>query len=491
MPTVVVVGGGISGLSAAWELASCSAPGTRIVVLEASDRVGGLLQSESIGGRQVDVGADAFLARRPEAIELCRELEISSELVSPASSNAAVWSRGAIRRLPEGLVLGVPTRIGPLSRSSVVSALGAARAALDLVMPARRERSASPPDRSVGEIVSRRLGDQVSDHLTGPLVGGINAGNANELSAEAVFPALIEAARQGGSLMRALRRAPSGTGPHGETPVFLTPRAGMASLPQALAAALRRRGVDVLTSQPVETLQISGASKDAAVEASSKRWTLSTPTQTLQADGIVMATPASVASKLLVDVHKELATLLGGVTSASVVLVTFVLDPVSLIRPLEGNGFLVPAGRGLVTACTYLSSKWPHLAREDEVLVRASAGRAGDDRAISMHDEEIVSEVLGELERMLGHVGRFDVFEGLAGFGALGKPRQVVVTRYPDAFPQYLLGHLDRVAAMEGAAASLPGLALAGASYRGIGVPACVESGRRAARLVAEATNPT
>lgn len=491
MPTVVVVGGGISGLSAAWELASCSAPGTRIVVLEASDRVGGLLQSESIGGRQVDVGADAFLARRPEAIELCRELEISSELVSPASSNASVWSRGAIRRLPEGLVLGVPTRIGPLSRSSVVSAFGAARAALDLVMPARRERGPSPPDRSVGEIVSKRLGDQVSDHLTGPLVGGINAGNADELSAEAVFPSLIEAARQGGSLMRALRRAPSGAGPHGEKPVFLTPRAGMASLPEALAAALRRRGVEILTSQPVETLQVSGAGGGTATEASAKRWTLSTPTQTLQADGIVMATPARIASNLLGDVHEELARLLGGVTTASVVLVTFVLDPVSLIRPLEGNGFLVPAGRGLVTACTYLSSKWPHLAREDEVLVRASAGRAGDDRAISMHDEEIVSEVLGELERMLGHVGRFDVFEGLAGFGALGKPRQVVVTRYPEAFPQYLLGHLDRVAAMEHAAASLPGVALAGASYRGIGIPACVESGRRAARLVAEATNPT
>jgi oxygen-dependent protoporphyrinogen oxidase len=265
----------------------------------------------------------------------------------------------------------------------------------------------------------------------------------------------------------------------------------MASLPEALAAALRRRGVEILTSQPVETLQVSDAGGGTATEASAKRWMLSTPTQTFQADGVVLATPARVASKLLGNVHEELARLLGGVTTSSVVLVTFVLDPVSLIRPLEGNGFLVPAGRGLVTACTFLSSKWPHLAREDEVLVRASAGRAGDDWAISMHDEEIVSEVLGELERMLGHVGRFDVFEGLAGFGALGKPRQVVVTRYPDAFPQYLLGHLDRVAAMEGAAASLPGLALAGASYRGIGVPACVESGRRAARLVAEATNPT
>jgi oxygen-dependent protoporphyrinogen oxidase len=270
----------------------------------------------------------------------------------------------------------------------------------------------------------------------------------------------------------------------------------MASLPEVLAQALRGRGVELLTSQPVVSLEANGENpsshSDSRIEG---HWTITTPTQKLHADGVVIAVPARVASSLLGDVDEELAGLLGGVTTSSVVLLTFELDPEALLRPLEGNGFLVPAGRGLVTACTFLSTKWPHLAREGEVLVRASAGRTGDERAISMRDEEIVSEVLGELERMLGHVGRFDAFEGLGGFGALGEPRQVVVARYPEAFPQYLVGHLDRVAAMEDAAASLPALALAGASYRGIGVPACVASGRRAARLVAgafgSASNPT
>lgn len=493
-PTIVVVGGGISGLAAAWELTSCAEPGTRIVVLEATERVGGVLRSATIGGREVDVGADAFLARRPEAIELCSELGIRDELVSPASSHASVWARGAIRRLPDALVLGVPTRIGPLARSGIVSPLGTARAALDLVTPAGAERASPPPDRSVGDIVARRLGSQVSDLVTAPLVGGINAGRADELSAEAVFPALIDAARRGGSLMRALRRsngpgrsnspapesahAGDGASAGGEAPVFLTPRTGMASLPEVLAAALRRRDVEILTSQPVESLQPD----------SGGAWTITTSSQGFDADGVVLAVPAYVASSLLGDVHEELSRHLGGVTTSSVVLVTFELDPEALIRPLEGNGFLVPAGRGLVTACTYLSTKWPHIEREGEVLIRASAGRTGDERAISMLDEEIASEVLGELERMLGHVGRFDAFEGLGGLGALGSPRQVVVTKYPNAFPQYLVGHLGRVTAMEAAAASLPALALAGASYRGIGVPACIASGRRAARLVSGAT---
>lgn len=511
--TVVVVGGGISGLSAAWELSSRAEAGTRIVVLESTDRLGGLLRSESIGGRQIDVAADAFLARRPEAIDLCGELGISEELVSPSSSHASVWSRGAVRRLPEGLVLGVPTRIGPLARSGIVSMAGVARAALDLVMPARQERSSPPPDESIGEIVTRRLGRQVSDLITGPLVGGINAGRVDDLSAEAVFPALIDASRRGGSLMRAVRRAsgpdPStasqsastqgarseSAGSRADMPVFLAPRAGMASLPGVLSEALRGRGVELLTSQPVESLELTSGEVTSGGRASGggtggdtgAHWTLTTPTQQLQADGVVIAVPARTASILLGEIDGALATLVGGVTTSSVVLVTLELDQESLIRPLEGNGFLVPAGRGLVTACTFPSSKWPHLAREGEVLVRASAGRAGDERVVSMPDEEIVSEVLGELERMLSHVGRLDAFEGLAGFGALGEPRQVVVTRYPQAFPQYLVGHAGRVAAIEKAAAALPALALAGASYRGIGVPACIASGRRAARLVADA----
>ena len=191
---------------------------------------------------------------------------------------------------------------------------------------------------------------------------------------------------------------------------------------------------------------------------------------TLEADALVVAVPAHAAAGLLAEVDVELAGLLGAVTSASVVLVTFQLDADALTRRLTGTGFLVPALQGgLVTACTFLSTKWPHLAREGDVLIRASAGRAGDDRASSTGDEELIEQMRGELERMIG---------------PLGEPLQAVVTRFADSFPQYLVGHAGRVSAIEAAAARLPGLSLAGSAYRGVGVPACIGSGRDAARRV-------
>ena len=245
-------------------------------MLEASPRLGGNLRSSEVGGRVVDVGADAFLARRPEALELCKELGIGDTLVAPGSQTASVWAKGALRPLPAGLVLGVPTRIGPLARSGIISPLGVARAGIDLVAPLRPDAGSATEDRSVGEVVASRLGSEVRDLLAGPLVGGIHAGSADDLSAEAVFPALLEASRRKGSLdARALRqpagptragsgstdespRAPTGGAQTGASPVFFSPLSGVASIPEKLAAALRARGVEVLTSQPVERVRCAG-----------------------------------------------------------------------------------------------------------------------------------------------------------------------------------------------------------------------------------------
>ncbi len=202
--TIAVVGGGIAGLSAAWELSGSITSDVRVIVFEAGSQPGGHLRSETIGGRPVDVGPDAFLARRPEAVELCSELGLSETLVAPGSSTAFIWSRNALRRFPAGLVLGVPTRLGPLAKSGIVSASGVARAALDLVLPSPAQPDGS--DVSVGEIVTSRLGRQVTESLSGPLVGGINAGRIEDLSSEAVFPALADASRRRGSLMRATTR---------------------------------------------------------------------------------------------------------------------------------------------------------------------------------------------------------------------------------------------------------------------------------------------
>jgi len=479
--TVAVVGGGIAGLAAAWALTSAE-PATRVVVLEAGERLGGKLQEGVVGGRAVDLGPDAFLARRPEAVALCRHLGLGDELVSPASRRAFVWARGRLRPLPPGLALGVPTRLGPLARSGILSPRGLGRVALDLVpWPTQRpERVDAVPDRAIAEITRRRLGREVTAWLVDPLIGGIHAGDSEHMSAAAVFPALLEADSQGGSLMRALRAGaesatPAATGRDTaatDPPVFHTVRGGLSRLVDALADRLRGRGVDVHLHTPVEHLE--RRRPDDGEEADGVRdgpgWTLRTTRGTWEADAVVIATPATAAAVLLESVDRSISTQLGAIDYAPVTLVTMQIPAEAVARPLEGTGFLVPGATGcLITACTWLTSKWPFLARPGDVLLRVSMGRFGDDRAQRISDEEIVAQVVDELGPMLGLSAR---------------PTEAMVTRWHEAFPQYPVGHLHRVAAIEHAVARWPGLALAGAAYRGVGIPACIASGQRAADAV-------
>ncbi|MHB8681019.1 MAG: protoporphyrinogen oxidase [Acidimicrobiales bacterium] len=376
---VAVVGAGISGLAAAWELVR-SAPGTEVVVYEASDRLGGKIVATDVGGRRVDLGPDAFVARRPEAIELCRELGLHGELVAPGVSGAFVWSNGALRRLPEGLALGVPTRLGPLAASGIVSGAALARAAVDGVVPAR---PVTQRDASVGDIVRRHLGREVTELLADPLVGGIHAGPVDLMSAAAVFPPLLAAAARRGGLMRRLRGA--GT-PAADGPVFLTPGAGMSRLVEQLAVALAGAGVVVRTGTPVTSL------------TRTDRWVLTVAGEPVPFDAVVVAVPASAAAQLLAGVDAALAAVLGSIRSASVTLVTMRFGRADVGPLPSGTGFLVPVrDGGLLTACTWLSAKWPQLARPDDVLVRVSAGRFGDERADALDDESLVRAASGEL----------------------------------------------------------------------------------------------
>ncbi|MDE3085378.1 MAG: protoporphyrinogen oxidase [Acidobacteriota bacterium] len=457
---MAVVGGGIAGLAAAWELAGGGAPGTpgtpgaRVTVLEADGRLGGKIERRHFAGRHVDLGPDAFVARRPEAVELCQELGLGDELVTPAETAAYVMAGGRLRRLPAGLALGVPTRLGPLARSGILSPAALARAALDVVLP--RHAGAAPSDAAVGPLVAGRLGRQVVERLADPLVGGIHAGSVEEMSAAAVFPDLLRAAGQGGSLMRRLRPpAPSGA----PAPVFRSLRGGLAALVDHLAEALGRAGVELRTGCEVRRLERRG------------RWVLDTADGApLEADAVVLAVPAPRAAALVAPHDAGLAELLGALSYASVTLVTlrFATGDVPPLPP--GTGYLVPrTGGAMVTACTWMSAKWPELARPGDVLVRASLGRFGDDRALAMDDDALVGRAVAELTPALG---------------LRGGPTDAMVARFPLAFPQYTVGHLDRVAAMEQAAGRLGGLALAGAALRGVGIPACIASGRRAARSV-------
>lgn len=502
--SVVVVGGGIAGLAAAWELsggAGGAGEGTpRVIVLEADGRLGGKLRTEPLGGRPVDVGPDAVLGRRPEATTLCRELGLGSELEPIGASGAAVWARGRRRPMPAGLFLGVPTRFVPVARSGILSPLGTARLMVDLLAP-RPDRRGPLGDRAIGPLVTRKLGRQAVQRLVEPLLGGIYAGGVADASAAAVFPPLLKVSQGRASFMRSMGRlarseravpgpqpeggsspeddGTAGTSPAGDAPqpAFWALRHGFGSLVDRLASALTDRGVELRTGCTAFAL-----SPDAG------GWRVDTAHGAIAADGVVLAVPAGPAAALLAPLDADAAALLQTVAYASVAVVTLAFPAGTLPPDLYGTGLLVPTGtplppataaalgavqgeRCMVTACTYLSAKWPHLAEPGQELVRASVGRFGDERFTALDDEAVVERVVAELAGLLD---------------AHGRPTAAMVTRWPDALPQYRVHHLLRVGGVESAARRLGALAVAGAAYRGVGIPACIASGRAAARAVLE-----
>lgn len=442
---VTVVGGGITGLAAAWELVS---NGAEVTLVESGLRLGGKIVTEDIGRRAVDVGPDAFIARLPDAVALCHELGLTEEMVGVATDSAWLWTRGRLRPLPAGTVLGAPAGLGALlraGRSGVVSPAGVARASLDLVLP-RRDLGQDP---TVGDLITARFGREVHERLVDPLVGGIHAGPSGLLSAQAVVPQLA-AAGSHRSLLLGLGRGMASAPPPAPSPIFVSLRGGMSRLVTRLEESLRDRGARIKLGHQADSADLVAASEEG---------------------GVIVTTPAPAAAALLAGASPETATELAAVAHASVALVvlTYAADAFPSGSPPPGSGFLVPqAERRLMTACSFGSSKWPHWANEGEVVLRVSAGRWGDDRAVRFDDERLV----GRLQREL--VEALDLRDG---------PLASHVRRWPQAFPQYGAGHLDRVARIEAALArDLPHVLVAGAAYRGVGIPACIAQGRAAAR---------
>ena len=360
-----------------------------------------------IGGRVVDLGPDGFLGRRREAVELCGEVGIADALMPVAARGASVWARGRLRALPEGHALGVPTRFWPTARSGIVGARGALGLARDAVLP-RPDVRGPIGDRAIGPLVARKLGRRVVDMLVDPLIGGIHAGSVDDMSAAATFPPLLAAAQRRGGLMRALRAEVPPPDPDGP-PLFWSLDGGMASLVDALAAGLRTRGVDLRLSSSADRLERS----------SSGGWLVASTGEVVEADAVVLATPAPATAALLRPHDDEVAGLLDAIDYASVVLVTFRVDADDIPATLHGTGFLVPRrspqkGREpwAVTACTYLDRKWQHLDRAGEVLLRASLGRIDDTRAAGWSDEEVARTGLGGVAR--AH-GRGEPARGSAG----------------------------------------------------------------------------
>ena len=467
-PRVVVVGAGITGLTAAFTIATRE-PGARVTVLEAAPRVGGKILTTPFAGRPVDCGADAFLVRVPEARELCDELGIGAMLTSPAERSALVWARGELRRLPDGLVLGVPTDLDALAASGIVSPEGVARAALDLDATAVPvdEPTGDPEgdgDLSVGQLVRGRLGDEVYEQLAAPLLSGVNAGDADHLSVAAGAAQLAAAARRGPSLVRGLRqqrREALDAGADPDAPVFNGIPVGTQTLTDLLLARLTAAGVPVHLACPVD-----------ALERRAGGYALRTPHGPIEADRVVLCTPAPVASRLLSDLAPTAAEGLSELEYASAAMVTLAVARAALDHPLDASGFLVGTADRLptLTACSWASAKWAHLADPDVAVLRASAGRHGDAGALDLSDEDLVAALTIDLGTTMG---------------LSEAPLEHRVTRWWDGLPQFRPGHLARVRAWrEAVAERAPGVVLAGAAYDGLGLPACVRQGRQAAATV-------
>lgn len=442
---VVVIGAGIAGLAAAHGLLD---RGARVTVLEASDRVGGKLLPGEIAGARVDLGAESMLARRPEAVALAREVGLADRLRPPATATASLWTRGALRPMPKGHVMGVPGTASALS--GVLSDEGLARIERDADLP----RTEVGDDVAVGEYVAARLGREVVDRLVEPLLGGVYAGDAYRISMRSAVPQLFQAARTHTSLTEAVRGIQERAAAAQQTgPVFMGIEGGVGQLPLAVAESVRARGAEIRTRTPV-----TGLRREA-----SGGWRVVTGDRVLHVDAVVVAAPAPVAAGLLRAEAPEAAAELSGVEYASMALVTLAYRRADLTLP-EGSGFLVPPVEGrTIKASTFSSQKWGWIADEnpDLLVLRTSVGRYGETAILDHDDAHLVD------------VSRTDLREAT---GLSATPLETRVTRWDAGLPQYPVGHHARVARLREHLGKLPGLAVCGAAYDGVGIPACVAS---------------
>ncbi len=447
---VVVVGGGVAGLTAARDLV---AAGHDVLLLEGSDHVGGKLLRREVGGVSVDVGAEAMLNRRPEGVALAREVGLQVEHPTVASSR--IWTRDALRPLPRSL-MGVPLDLDQLAASGVLSAAGLERARHEPGLPAE----VVDGDVSVGELVARRFGEEVVDRLVEPLLGGVYAGHARELSARAAVPQLVAFAERG-SLLEQGASVPMTY----DTPVFAGIPGGMGQLPEALAAGLTvRTGVTVrgLARTPTGFEVLTGPT---------------THPEVVTADAVVLAAPAAPTARLLAGVAPAASAELAGIESASMAVVTFAfrVDDVAAVDT-GTSGFLVPpVDARRIKAATFSFAKWGWVraagAAQGLVHLRASLGRHREEVALQASDGELVRFSLDDLE---------------AATGLRATPVDTDVQRWGGGLPQYAVGHLDRVARIRADVARVPGLAVCGAAYDGVGIPAVIASAHRAARELLE-----
>jgi oxygen-dependent protoporphyrinogen oxidase len=439
---IAIVGGGITGLAAAYELARRHA---EFVLFEASPRLGGLIRTEHSDGFTIDAGPDSLLVQKPAAVQLCEELGLSRQLMATRTPRTAYVLRdGRLCPLPSPSVLGIPTSLAALWRYDLLDWPARLRVAIEPFIPA------SPAaDESVASFFRRRFGAATVDLIAEPLLGGIHAGDVEKLSMRSVFPRLTQAAQQPGGIARNLGGVPRSA----DSGMFRALRGGMADLVSGIERTLPRGAVR--TSCAATRLERRGSG-----------WTLVAGGDRVEASAVILAAPAPLAGSLLRPLDPDAAQLCDGVPYVSTTSVALGWRRRDVSHPLSGTGFVVARRHNSVriTACTWVSSKWEHRAPPDHVLIRAFAGGAHDPGAVDLDDQGLIDMAVRDLAPLLG---------------ISAAPMLSRVFRARNAGAQHLVGHGARMAALAGRLALLPGLFVAGSGFESIGIPDCVANGRR------------
>ncbi len=455
----VVVGGGIAGLAAARRLEAVL-PDADVVLLERDARLGGKIATERVDGFVIEAAPDSFLSRKPRGVGLCEELGLAGELVGRRPENERTFVRRGrdLHPLPSGLTGMIPTNLDALRESELLSPAGRERLAAEPEVPV------APPggDESIASFVSRRLGREAYEAFVEPLMTGIYGGDGEQLSLAATFPQLRVLELEHGSLIRGLVAQSQATA--SGRPAFLTLRPGMDALVDAVVAGLER--ARIVTGAGVRRVAAAGSAYRVELDEG----------DALEADAVILAVPAFAVAALVESLDEELAGAHAGIPYASSVVVTAAFREEDVAHPLDGYGYVVPRAEGTdVLACTWTSRKWEGRAPEGWVLVRVYAGRYGGRDLTLAPADELLALARDELS--------------IAGVDAA--PALTRVQRWPLGMPQYVLGHVERVARIEERLEAHPGLAVAGAAYRGVGIPDCIRSGEEAAEAVARALVPS
>lgn len=460
---VVIVGGGITGLAAAYRLQTL-APEINVTLIERDTRLGGKISTERVDGFVIENAPDSFLSRKPQAIALCQELGITNRLQgrNSAHTNTYVMRNGTLYDLPAGLTGLVPTNLDALASSPLISTEGKRRLAKELTLPP------APPnkgDESLADFASRRLGKEVFEQLIEPLMGGIYSGDTKQLSLAATFPQLRQLELKYGSLIKGLL-AKQETSSQSQTepayPPFLSFRTGMQELIEVLVQRLTQS--TLLTGHAVESLVPDKTKTGYALTLTNGR--------RIQADAVILTTPAYITAKLVAPWDKALADAHRAIPYASTAVVTVAYEESKLPIRLDGRGYVIPAvEKTEVKACTWTSCKWTGRAPEGFALLRLFLGRYGKRNILQESDEQLVMLARQELKRTLN---------------ITAAPHFTRVHRWPQAMPQYNLGHVERLAQINSQLAQHKGLLLAGASYRGVGIPDCIRSADQAAKNAVE-----